>query len=66
MFNVQLVVLLFTTASRIIVFVYCTAGRVDGEQSCSVVEVGRRRKGVVADISIPEDELVVEYKVSSN
>lgn len=30
---------------------------------CSVSEVVRRRKGVIADVSIPEDELVIEYTV---
>ena len=30
---------------------------------CSLSEVQRKRKGVVADIGIGEDELVIEYKV---
>ncbi len=39
---------------------------VDAESAFSLVEVARRRKGVVADVSIPEDELVTEYKVHSH
>ena len=31
---------------------------------CAVAEVGRRRKGLVANTNIPEDELVIEYMVS--
>ncbi len=38
---------------------------VDAESAFSLVEVARRRKGVVADVSIPEDELVTEFKVHS-
>ncbi len=39
---------------------------VDAESAYSLVDVARRRRGVVADVSIPEDELVTEYKVHCN
>ena len=38
-------------------------GGVSAESACSLVEVAKHRKGVIADVSIPEDELVIEYKV---
>ena len=34
------------------------------QPQCSVAEVGRRRKGLIANANIPEDELVIEYMVS--
>ena len=34
------------------------------QPQCEVNEVGRRRKGLVANTNIPEDELVIEYMVS--
>ena len=30
---------------------------------CSLSEVQRRRRGVVADVGIGEDDLIIEYKV---
>ncbi len=40
-------------------------GGVSAESACSMVEVAKCRNGVIADVSIPEDELVTEYKVQS-
>ena len=42
---------------------YCTAEARMPHPQCSLSEVARKRKGVVADVGIEEDELVIEYKV---
>ena len=34
------------------------------QPQCEVTEVGRRRRGLIANANIPEDELVIEYMVS--
>ena len=43
---------------------YCTLESRMPHPQCSLGEVQRKRKGVVADVEIGGDELVIEYKVS--
>ncbi len=42
---------------------YCTLESRMPHPQCSLGEVQQRRKGVVADLGIGGDELVIEYKV---